>query len=212
MKGYAFILEGDTEKEFYLSFLEYLCEKHNAVLNRFVDESSPDVSYTIDCRDRQSNIKFKVVNAVTQLTRSDNWFNTQCVRKHGSKCKWDVFLCYDTDSYNADISKYFQDDWAELRKGLSKASHVLDLAAAADIEDIMLIDLEGVCNFLNCQIPKSLPGAKGKIKMKNLFRENGQTYHEGERARPLIDSLNMEKIIESNVIALARAENMLFPE
>ena len=212
MKGYAFILEGDTEKEFYLSFLEYLCKKHGADLNRSVDEIAPDVSYTIDCGDRHSIIKFKVVNAVTQLTRSDNWFNTQCVKKYGPKCKWDVFLCYDTDSYNADISKYYQDDWANLRKGLSKASSVLDLAAAADIEDIMLIDLEGVCNFLNCQIPKSLPGAKGKIKMKNLFRANGQIYHEGERARPLIDSLDMEKIIRSNVISLARAENMLFPE
>ena len=31
-EGIAFILEGDTEKEFYLSLLEFLCKKHGDII------------------------------------------------------------------------------------------------------------------------------------------------------------------------------------
>jgi len=74
------------------------------------------------------------------------------------KINWVVFLCYDTDSHNRDISQFYEGDWSELRKSIENNSRtsIFDLAASADIEDIMLLDIDGVCSFLEillCPIP-----------------------------------------------------------
>ena len=186
-KGIAFIVEGDTEKEFYLSLLAFLCQKHSAIL-----------------------VKFNVVGTITQIPHSGKWFNTQCVDKYGNKHGWVVFLCYDTDDYKNDISKFYKGDWATLRTLLKKATAIIDIAAATDIEDIMLQDLAGICRYLGCGIPSGIHGRKGKVKIKNIFRDNGQTYHEGKRARKLIDTLNMQKIIDSEIVPLLTIEHIIF--
>lgn len=50
-EGIAFILEGDTEKEFYLSLLEFLCKKHGGILERQLDcGNSPDIIYSLFIR------------------------------------------------------------------------------------------------------------------------------------------------------------------
>ena len=158
----------------------------------------------------RSLLKFNVVNTVTQMPRAGRWFTSQCVSKYGKSHDWHVFLCYDQDGYKADISKFFEGDWVVLRNCLKKAASVTDMAAAADIEDVMLQDIIGVCAFIDCEIPQELKGKKGKAKLKNLFRANGKTYHEGKRARVLIDSLNMERIIAGNIVPLHKIEEMLF--
>ena len=89
-------------------------------------------------------IKFNIVGAVTQIIHSGKWFANTCVKKF--KIPWQVFLCYDTDSPDKDISKFYEDDWKLLRDELkkAKAKDIVDLAASADIEDVMLVDLEGM--------------------------------------------------------------------
>lgn len=210
VNGYAFILEGDTEKEFYLSFLSYLCKKYDIELNRIVDKDDPDIVYEFSTEKGRALIKFNTVNTVTQMPRAGKWFNMQCAGKYNSSCVWNVFLCYDTDDYKADITKFYEGDWENLRSSLKKADKVIDVAAAADIEDVMLGDLPGICNFLGCAIPTELRGAKGKSKLKKLYRESGFTYHEGKRARPLIDSLDMEVLISTNKVALSDIETLMF--
>lgn len=59
-------------------------------------------------------------------------------------------------------------------------------------------DWDSIFKYLNiapCDIPN---GAKGKRKMKKLFRSVGRgiAYHEGVRAKKLIEALNFEVIIE----------------
>ena len=49
-----------------------------------------------------------------------------------------------------------------------------------------------------------------KAKLKKLFRQVGKTYHEGKRARALIDSLDMQKIIDTSSAPLAVIESILF--
>lgn len=210
-RGFAFILEGDTEKEFYLSLLYFLSKKYSAVLERQKDEENPDIIYTITRGTSISLVKFHVANSVNQVPLSGgNWFNAQCVEYY-EKHPWVVFLCYDTDSYKEEITKFYEDDWATLRSKLKKAAKVVDVAAAADIEDIMLQDLDSICNYLNCDIKKVLlNGSKGKKKMKKLFRENDKYYHEGSRARTLIDSLNMQKLIDNDSIPLKDIEDLIF--
>ena len=89
---------------------------------------------------------------------------------------------------------------------------MIDLAAKADIEDTMLIDAASIFSYLNIE-PIDIPsGAKGKSKLKKIFRCVGPSsaYHEGERAEALIRSLDMEKIINSSPINLSKIEEICF--
>lgn len=83
------------------------------------------------------------------------------------------------------------------------------MAASADIEDIMLCDLEGVCRYLSIPVPENVSGRKGKAKMKMLHRSCGATYHEAEKALPLIESLDFSKIMEKQLVDLQGLRNHL---
>lgn len=95
------------------------------------------------------------------------------------------------------------------------AESVTDLAASADIEDIMLCNLEDVLVFLNLPADAPLPkGRMGKVRMKRLFRmvAVNHPYHEAEKARPLIQALDMGKIAERAPLPLSKFESTLFGE
>ena len=77
------------------------------------------------------------------------------------------------------------------------ADRVVDLAARADIEDIILCDLSGVLSFLKLPDDTPIPnGNKGKAKLKKLYRmvASNKVYHSGERAKGLIANLDMTRI------------------
>lgn len=79
----------------------------------------------------------------------------------------------------------------------STAQRVVDLAAKADIEDVMLCDLPGVLSFLGLPPETEMPpGNKGKTKLKKLYRKvaPNKAYHSSERAKDLISHLDMAEI------------------
>ncbi len=201
VKGLAFIFEGATEKVFYHTMLEYFVGKHCGYsLNTQINGKTGESFDTISFEDKKILVMFNNVGTITQVTHSGEWFKTRCYERNKG-LRWTVFLCYDTDSYQNNITKFHEGDWNELRKTIQKCNDptIIDLAAKADIEDIMLSDAEGVFKYLEIepiQIPKR---SNGKNKMRQIFRTKGRgyTYHEGKRAEPLIKSLNMEKIISS---------------
>lgn len=215
-KGIAFILEGATEKVFYLSLLNHLCQKHDeASIEKCVDEDSGEIFYVLRSKERKVLIMFNVVGTISQMTNTGNWFEKRCYGQHKS-LDWTIFLCYDTDNYIPNISKFYEDDWKELRKVISKhkSCSIVDLAAQADIEDIMLVDVNGIYDFLGIE-PIPIPsGSKGKAKMKKIFRTKGRgfAYHEGERAEPLINALNFDKIISLSPVPLEKIETECFDE
>ncbi len=209
-RGYAFVLEGETEKEFYMAFLEYLCKKHSAQIVQNIDETNPDIVYQPETESGCSVIKFKVMGGISNVPDAGDWVESQCVQRY-KNCDWYVFLCYDLDDYKPTITKFYEGDWKNLREPLEDSCNVIDVAAAADIEDVMLQDIEGVCAVLDCEIPQgNLPGGKGKSKMKKFFLKHGKIYHEGKRARFLIDRLDMKIIMESNIIPLDTIEEAIF--
>lgn len=195
----AFIFEGDTEKVFYLNMLEHFCSIHpNWMLRKNTDYGSNEIYYSIQTDTGTVLVKTYPVGTISQITNADTWFNKRCKSIDGA-LSWTVFLCYDTDSYSANISKFYEGDWKELRKSLNKSTRVriVDLAASADIEDIMLIDSTNVFKYIGIS-PVPIPNKKkGKLKMKALFRLKGRgsAYHEGNRAEGLIKSLDMNTII-----------------
>ena len=213
-KGIAFILEGDTEKVFYLALLKYLCKQHEGVIiNKQTDPNSGEIFYTLTDGNHKVLIMFNVVGTISQITNSGNWFEKRCYNQH-KNLEWTIFLCYDTDNYLPNISKFYEDDWKELRRSISKRKtcSIIDLAAQADIEDIMLVDSDGVFNYLGIA-PIPIPtGSKGKVKMKKIFRSKGagSAYHEGERAKSLIDALDLKKIITISPVPLNKIETICF--
>lgn len=213
-RGAAFILEGDTEKVFYLQMIQHFCSKYpGSTLEKQMDAKTGEVSYVVSNNDQKTLVKMYVVGTVSQITNSGTWFENRCHSLHSS-LPWTAFLCYDTDDYQENITKFHEGDWEQLRKNLGKDKdgHVVDLASSADIEDTMLLDAEGVFKYIGIE-PVPIPsGSKGKRRMKKLFRMkgSGNAYHEGERARPLIESLDFDRIIEKSPIPFSEIEATLF--
>lgn len=198
--GLALIMEGATEKFFYLEILRYICKKHNITISKEKFDSMTLLEYYELSKDNVVILlNIKNAETITQMTNQFEWFKNFCADKH-PKINWNVFLCYDTDGNS--ISIFHESDWNDLRTQINKFRNVnvlVDCRANMDIEDIFLIDIDGIKKFLgiskNTEIV--LRGKKGKAKLKNLYNDYApdKRYHEGKRALPLIQSLNLQKII-----------------
>jgi hypothetical protein len=212
--GVAFVFEGETEEIFYLTLIKYFCDGHPGF--EFTKCSTPtgdEVYYEVLGRDRYILIKTDMVGTISQITNSGVWYENRCHKEHPSLA-WTVFLCYDTDDYKPDITKFQEGDWRALRMLMKrrKAARIIDLATNADIEDLFLLDAPGIFRFMN-KPSRTIPsGCKGKRKMRKLFRSFGQgiAYHSGERARCLIEALDMQVIIDHASIPLSEINKILF--
>lgn len=209
-RGLAFIVEGATEKVFYIEYLSQRCRGLGYGFEK--DLGTQEDCYRITCGDDGKIVMMVSVNSVSQMTNSATWFHRACVGEH-PEVVWTVFLCYDTDGYNNDITKFHEGDWARLRASIElSAGKVVDLAAEADIEDIILCDLAGTLAFLGLPPETEIPpGNKGKTKLKKLHRmvAANKTYHSGERAKDLIAALDMAVIKEAAPIPLGEIDEAI---
>jgi len=213
IRGVAFIFEGDTEHIFYNSMLQYLADKNEGFrIVKEIDQPTSDYRYIIS-NDNQSVVvrMYTVGTIISHTSAAARWFKSNCKQAHKG-IAWTVFLCYDTDSHNSDASQFQEGDWKDLRKAIlkNKRTEIIDLAAQADIEDLMLLDIDGVCDFLGIPTVQIPQARKGKAKMKKLFRDNKEYYHEGERAVYLINHLDKDVIISKASIPLCSIEDVCF--
>ena len=181
-KGIAFIVEGATERVFYEEYLKKLCSERGMTITK--DEKSQENKYTICAENRSILVLINNVGSVSQMTNSATWFHRACVKEY-SNIGWSVFLCYDTDAYNSDITKFHEGDWLRLRQS---------------------IEFQGVLAFLGLDNNTPMPkGRKGKVKIKQLFRRSDPAcaYHEGERARALIQTLDIDLIENTAPVPLS---------
>lgn len=176
------------------------------------DMDTTEDSYLICSSDDKRVVMMTSVNSVSQMTNSATWFERSCIGDF-PEISWTVFLCYDTDEYCSDITMFHEGDWARLRGSIaSQARAVIDLAAEADIEDVILCDLPGVLSFLGpppqTEVP---PGNKGKTKLKKLHRmvAVNKTYLSGERAKELIACLDMLVIKRNAPIPLEEIDGAI---
>lgn len=198
--GIALIMEGDTEYYFYEHIIRFICNNNSINFSKIPDEDGLFYRYELSKGTKTLVVKIKNAESITQVTTQYLWFKNFCASKH-AECPWEVFLCYDTDGQS--ISVFSQSDWDKLKQditSLPNVKQIVDCAAKNDIEDIMLIDFNGILKYLGIyHLRKTivLKGRKGKSKMKKLFQEANRTYHEGKRALPLIEALNLKKIIRN---------------
>lgn len=208
--GMAFIVEGATEKVFYTEYLRDFAQSNEYTFSEI--ESMEYYDYEVGSPVGKVLIKIRDVGTVSQIANAGVWFKSVCVGQY-NVIPWHVFLGYDTDGYNGDISKFRDGDWANLRKDLSDAACVIDLAAEADIEDIMLYDSKSILAFLGLSLDTPIPsGNKGKSKMKKLYLDPCNPYHEGDRARKMIRCLDFSLIAQKAPIPLLEINKLLDAE
>ena len=87
-----------------------------------------------------------------------------------------------------------------------------DIGRSPDIEGIMLCNFIGVLAFLGLPSDTKMPnGRKGKAKMKKLHKmvALNKPYHEGDKTRPLVQALNISKILQTAPIPLDMLETTI---
>lgn len=212
--GVAFIVEGQTEEEFYRQYLFWACLNHHGSYIR-EGRDLGEVCYVVCNEGRETLVKFMSMNSISQITNSGAWFLRSCAARHLG-IPWHVFLAYDTDGHSAPVSQFHEGDWAALRGEIgASAASVTDLAAEADIEDVMLLDAEGVLAFLGLPLDTKIPaGGKGKSKMRRLHRMVSvrNAYHEGSKAGPLIKSLDMGLVASRSSIPFEAIDAAIWTE
>lgn len=207
--GIVFIGEGRTECVFYEQYVIDACSRRGLAVEVAVIEGERVL--TIGGK-RNVLILFHDTGSVSAMPRASLWFRRACWETY-PQLIWQVFLCYDTDGYNQPITRFYKDDWSVLREELdAMGGRVTDLAASADIEDIMLCDIAGVCAYLGLPDDSVPSGRNGKTKMKSLFRarDSRRPYHEADKALPLIQALDMRVIRDRAPIPLAAIDEALF--
>lgn len=106
-----------------------------------------------------------------------------------------VFLCYDTDVF--DCSAKPPVNWNNVERELKRlgAKNIYHLKAEKCIEDIFLLDLKGICNFLKIDNIKKINGSNGIEKMKNLFSKGNRIYQKGFSCEGFVKSLDIDLIL-----------------
>lgn len=206
--GIAFIVEGHTERVFYSEYINHLSESMHFEIKKV--DSADTEDYAITLHNHRIYLRINNVGSVSQIANAGVWFKRSCIAREDMP--WYVFLAYDTDSHSYPITKFHEGDWARLREGLSSASDVIDLAAEADIEDVMLCDSKGVLAYLGLPETTEIPrGGKGKSRMKRLYKSRCQfePYQAGSRAREMIKALDFDHLEREAPVDLRRIREVL---
>lgn len=174
--------EGETECEFYDKLLDEL-KRINQI-------------------DR-----FNVDKIIKQCLKGITKFDKKLLKKfeYEIKAKYSdyeiiVFLCYDTDvfDFNAKPLVNWNDVDAKLKRLGAKEIH--HIKAEKCIEDIFLIDIIGICKYLNIPQVKRVNGQNGVEKMKNLFMRGNRIYQKGFSCEGFINALDISLILEEKQV------------
>ena len=89
-------------------------------------------------------------------------------------------------------------DWKKVERellncGVKKVSHI---KAEKCIEDIFLLDMQGICKYLNIKSVKNITGANGVDKMKKLFLKGNRIYQKGYKCEGFIKHLDIDYILK----------------
>ncbi|MGM9767261.1 MAG: hypothetical protein ACI3Z0_02200 [Candidatus Cryptobacteroides sp.] len=103
-----------------------------------------------------------------------------------------VCCSYDTDIFEVKQPQIVK--WDAIEKSVKRMGidEFIRIGVKSSIEDWILDDVQGVCNFLRLkQVTSSLNGMNGYQKLLDLFKRARKTYKKGYAAKGLIDTLDM---------------------
>lgn len=64
------------------------------------------------------------------------------------------------------------------------------------IEDIFLLDMQGICRYLNISPIKNITGINGVEKMKKIFLKGNRIYQKGYKCEGFIKHLDIDYILK----------------
>lgn len=64
------------------------------------------------------------------------------------------------------------------------------------IEDIFLLDMQGICRYLNISPIKNITGINGVEKMKKIFLKENRIYQKGYKCEGFIKHLDIDYILK----------------
>ena len=181
MKHIFAFVEGDTEEEFYKSYV--------------IPQKRQQLGGKLHCTIDVINIKGvtnggSVVSAKVKLLK-------QKIEVKDLNPNYVVACCYDTDVF--EVSSKPPVDWGKVCKTIRKETpnaKFVTVKAIHCIEDWFLLDLDGIFNYLRLPKPIKKPNGKNGVdSLKQLFKRANKIYTKGKKAEGLIAHLDITKIV-----------------
>ena len=121
-----------------------------------------------------------------------------------------VCCSYDTDVFEVKQPQIVK--WDDIGKSVKRMGidEFIRVGVKSSIEDWILNDIHGICNFLRLkQVPSSLKGISGYQKLLDLYNKARKTYKKGYETKELINALDMSAIRNKRQDVLAPLEEAL---
>ena len=121
-----------------------------------------------------------------------------------------VCCSYDTDVFEVKQPQIVK--WDDIGKSVKRMGidEFIRVGVKSSIEDWILNDIHGICNFLRLkQVPSSLKGINGYQKLLDLYNKARKTYKKGYETKELIKALDMSAIRNKRQDVLAPLEEAL---
>ena len=185
-------VEGDTDEVFF-----------KALINYYVSVSSNKLLPYDVC-----NLKGVTRYSSKLLAKLKNEYLPTA--KTGSYKIKTVCCSYDTDVFEVKQPQIVK--WDAIGKSVKRMGidEFIRVGVKSSIEDWILDDMHGICNFLRLkQVPSSLKGINGYQKLLNLYNKARKTYKKGYETKELINALDMSAIRNKRQDVLAPLEEAL---
>ena len=121
-----------------------------------------------------------------------------------------VCCSYDTDVFEVKQPQIVK--WDDIGKSVKRMGidEFIRVGVKSSIEDWILDDMHGICNFLRLKhVPSSLKGVNGYQKLLDLYNKARKTYKKGFETKELINALDMSAIRNKRKDVLAPLEEAL---
>ena len=185
-------VEGDTDEVFFKALIDYYASvSSNKLLPYEVCNLKGGTRYS-------SKLLAKLKNEYLPTA------------KLGSYKIKTVCCSYDTDVFEVKQPQIVK--WDDIGKSVKRMGidEFIRVGVKSSIEDWILNDIHGICNFLRLkQVPSSLKGINGYQKLLDLYNKARKTYKKGYETKELINALDMSAIRNKRQDVLAPLEEAL---
>ena len=185
-------VEGDTDEVFFKALIDYYASVSSNKLLPY------DVCNLKGVTRYSSKLLAKLKNEYLPTAKTGSYkIKTVC-------------CSYDTDVFEVRQPQIVK--WDAIGKSVKRMGidEFIRVGVKSSIEDWILDDVHGICNFLRLkQVPSSLKGINGYQKLLDLYNKARKTYKKGYETKELINALDMSAIRNKRQEVLAPLEEAL---
>ena len=185
-------VEGDTDEVFFKALIDYYASVSSNQLLPY------DVCNLRGVTRYSSKLLAKLKNEYLPTAKTGSYkIKTVC-------------CSYDTDVFEVKQPQIVK--WDAIGKSVKRMGidEFIRVGVKSSIEDWILDDMHGICNFLRLkQVPSSLKGINGYQKLLDLYNKARKTYKKGYETKELINALDMSAIRNKRQDVLAPLEEAL---